>query len=131
MERVLRWIGNQGEGVVVGGSSAPDFDGSRCATFLSGFCQYFSWDAIRMLSVAEGLDRSVPVDIAFSRWLTDHGIEWVDPGIVWSTEEIELGLCPMCEDSNKTVVRCTSHGSRHREAAFMSALHHDHGERAV
>jgi hypothetical protein len=126
VQRVLRWIGHQGDGVVVGGSSAPDFDGSRDATFLSGFCQYFSWDAIRMLSVAEGLDRSVPVDIAFSRWLNEHGITWVDPGVEWDTRALDAGNCPICLHGNVTVVRCTSHGAREKEADYMRLLDHPH-----
>ena len=131
VRRIGRWVEDHSEGIVIGGSNARASVEGDSGRFLSGFCQYFSWEAIQMLACARNLDHGLLNDEALSAWLVAHGHRWIDPGIVWSTEELELGRCPLCEDSHKTVVRCTSHGSRHREAAFMSALHHEHGGRAV
>lgn len=122
--RLRQWVDRQEKGeVVVGGGRNPAASGPD---FLSGFCQYFSWEAIRILAQAKDLNHGVANDEALTKWLVERSITWRDPGIAWSTAELEAGSCPMCNDLKISVVRCTSHGSRSREAAYMKLLHHDH-----
>ncbi len=119
------WASTQGDGVVVGGTHALANRGEP-KPFLSGFCQYFSWEALQILAAARDLDHSLPNDGALTKWLLARGIEWSDPGIEWFAESMNDGRCPMCADPSINVVRCTSHGSRWREAELMRQLYHVH-----
>lgn len=123
--RLREWVRKQAPGeVVIGGGMNGSVPSSP--QFFSGFCQYFSWEAIKIVANAKNLNHGVPNDEALTDWLNLHRINWVDPGIVWSTTELDEGACPMCSDAKVAVVRCTSHGSRWREAAYMQQLHHSH-----
>lgn len=127
-ERFIRWAKGPGRNVFVAGSNAlaARSDGEPPLVFFSGFCQYFSWDAITVISQAQDFDFGVPNDEALTKWLLKRGIRWEDPGIAWFTTELEAGRCPLCEDGTKFVVRCTSHGAREREREFMARLNHAH-----
>lgn len=128
-QRLMNWISGPGQDALVAGSSSSSeviaADGS--SNFFSGFFQYFSASVVRELAIAKDLDLLGPNDISLTRWLKKRGISWVDPGIIWSAEELDQGICPLCANSEKFVVRCTSHGSREREQQYMSLLFHQHG----
>lgn len=126
--RLRAWVVGhlQGEVIISGGSNEHV---SGLAPFFSGFCQYFSWEAIKVLANAKNLDHSLPNDEALTRWLVEHGLNWQSMRIGWSTTELDNGVCPMCDDEDMIVVRCTSHGSRWREAQYMRQLHHEHSSR--
>jgi hypothetical protein len=128
LDRFRDWATGDGRDVFIAGANALSAraDGLAPLVFLSGFCQYFSWEAIRTVAQAKDLDHSGPNDQALTRWLLDRGIGWCDPGIVWSTTDLESGRCPLCSDGSKFVVRCTSHGNREREREFMRQLDHQH-----
>lgn len=126
LARLRAWASANCDGVVIGGSNAlsdPRLDGS---VLMSGFCQYFSWDAIRLISESADFDHGRLNDEAMTAWLVSHDLAWRDPGIVWSTDDVTAGRCPLCADPSRFVVRCTSHGSREKEAMFMARLHHAH-----
>ncbi len=125
-QRLATWIRRHEDGLFIGGSNALADRGGMGRPFMSGFCQYFSWEAIRLLADAKDLDHSQLNDEALTAWLLSRGISWTDPGIVWFSEELDGGRCPLCEDPTRCVVRCTSHGARHREAEFMRQLNHRH-----
>ncbi len=123
--RFREWVRKQAPGeVVIGGGMNGSVPGSP--QFFSGFCQYFSWEAIKLVANAKNLNHGVTNDEALTTWLVSQGITWVDPGIAWSPEGQSNEVCPMCEDIKISVVRCTSHGSRWREADYMKQLHHKH-----
>ena len=126
--RFRDWATGDGRDVFIAGANALSAraDGLAPLVFLSGFCQYFSWEAIRTIAEAKDLNHSGPNDVALTRWLLDRGGGWRDPGIVWSTTDLESGICPLCSDGSKFVVRCTSHGNREREREFMRQLDHPH-----
>lgn len=130
LARLQTWVSQCPPGVVIGGSSAPDSRGNSSSTFLSGFCQYYSASAVKVLASAKDLDFSLLVDEAFSKWIIDHGYSWVDPGISWNFVDNQ-GACPLCADSRITVVRCTVHGNRVAEAALMHSLDHVHASQAM
>ncbi len=123
--RLLAWVDKKGSESVVGGAHALARNGSTDA-FISGFCQYFSWDILQRIACATDFDHSLPNDGALTKWLVAHGIPWEDLGIEWFTDDLAQGVCPLCADETICVVRCTSHGSRWREAEFMRKLHHWH-----
>lgn len=123
--RLREWVRNQAQGVVVvGGGMDGSVPGSP--QFFSGFCQYFSWEAIKIVANARNLNHGATNDEALTAWLISQGINWIDPGIAWSPVGQIAEACPMCENIRISVVRCTSHGSRWREANYMKRLHHSH-----
>jgi hypothetical protein len=123
--RLISWVHDRNALMVVGGSHA--LDGlADSGMFLSGFCQYFSWDVLQLIDQSRDFDHSVPNDVAITRWLVDRRIPWEDPGIAWFAESVEDGTCPLCEDASICIVRCTTHGERWRESAKMKALNHHH-----
>ena len=126
LQRYQSWAGQKGRGVLVAGSNALAESAGDSAALLSGFCQYYSTEAIHLIAGSTGFDHSKLNDEAMTIWLTSRGIGWTDPGIVWNTDELIDGRCPLCSDPTKFVVRCTSHGSRDREAEHMRSLHHPH-----
>lgn len=126
VERFLSWVKLQGDGFVVAGSNALEKRGGMGRPFLSGFAQYMSWSAVRSIAEAKDLDHSTPNDEALTKWLLAQGLSWVDPGIEWFTDGLDAGQCPICEDSSISIVRCTSHGSREKEAEYMTMLDHRH-----
>lgn len=127
-QRLMNWISGPGQNEIVAGSSPSSevIPPDSSSNFFSGFFQYFSPSAVREISTAKDLDLFGPHDDSLTRWLKKRGISWVDPGIIWSVEELDQGICPLCASSEKLVVRCTSHGSREREKQYMSLLFHPH-----
>lgn len=125
--RLKSWVEARGEGPVVGGGDALGGAGPGGSLF-SGFSQYLSWDVMQMMVEDCTFDHSVPNDVAITRWLTRRRLAWSDPGIEWNTSLLERGKCPLCTDPHISIVRCTSHGDRGREAHFMKLLHHAHAD---
>ena len=126
VERFLNWVKFQGDGFVLAGSNALEKRGGMGRPFLSGFAQYMSWSAVQSIAEAKDLDHSTPNDVALTKWLLARGLSWVDPGIEWFTDGLDAGQCPLCEDSSISIVRCTSHGAREKEAEYMRLLDHCH-----
>lgn len=127
--RLRRWLSSTDTPPFIAGSSATGGPESsqNAETFISGFCHYFSLESMQLVTSATDFDYSIANDEAWTKWFRSHQIDWDDLGIVWNTQQLEAGECPLCADSAKFVVRCTSHGSRERERGFMQALHHTHG----
>ena len=113
-------------GVVFGGSNALEANGGLGRPFLSGFAQYFSWEAIRLLAKTSSFDHSLPNDEALTKWILKHRYSWINPGIEWSMAEEPDGECPLCAHGTVTIVRCTVHGDRDKEAKLMQRLNHIH-----
>jgi len=126
--RYRAWVDSLPAGEYIAGSNAlaNPTDGSTPWVLFSGFCNYFSQVSIERVTAAKDIDHSALNDVARTQWLLKHGIAWANIGIVWNTEILEQGQCPLCLDPGMFVVRCTSHGSREREQGFMQALHHRH-----
>jgi len=127
-QRLMNWISGPGQNALVAGSSPSSevIPPDSSSNFFSGFFQYFTASVVRELSIAKDLDLFGPNDDSLTRWFKKRGITWIDPGIIWSAEELDQGLCPLCANIEKSVVRCTSHGSRERERQYMSLLFHPH-----
>lgn len=123
--RLLNWVEHQATTNVVGGSNALVHE-NDASDFLSGFFTYFSWDLVKKMAQSRDFDHSLADDAATTKWLQARGIGWADPGIQWETTPLDEGLCPLCEDEALSIVRCTSHGARYKEAEYMRQLHHQH-----
>lgn len=123
-KRFLAWLNSHDADDLVGGGNAIEDDAEP--RFFSGFCQYFSWDIMSKVAKARDFDHSLPNDGAMTKWLLSHGIDWQRIGIAWFADVLDRGTCPLCTSRDTSIVRCTSHGSRWREAERMRLLHHSH-----
>jgi hypothetical protein len=125
VSRFVEWVMTKEPTVFFGGSS-PRVGCQEASNFFSGFCQFISWEGMSRLLDGSGFRFDLSNDEALTLWLVQNGFSWEDPGIVWNTDELESGLCPLCSDSRASVVRCTQHFNRPREAELMRLLHHPH-----